>query len=94
MRQLLPQSDIIIPHSYSPLETIEYINSYIENYHCEYISIDLSFMNVIDTCYVTTLCSTKHFIKYPNGKIKWIISSELVRDFNHNLELGNSEYIN
>ena len=56
------------------------------------MSVDISFMNVLDACYVSTMCSTKHFIKYPEGKINWIISSELVRDFNKHLELGNSDY--
>ena len=50
-------------------------------------------MNVIDACYVTTICSTKHYIKYPNGKISWVVSSEAVKEFNKDLELGNCEYI-
>ena len=57
------------------------------------MTVDISFMNVLDACYVSTLCSTKHYIKYPQGKINWKISSELIREFNKDLELGNTDYI-
>ena len=49
-------------------------------------------MNIIDACYVSTMCSTKHYIKYPDGKINWLVSSELVKDFSKDMSLGNSEY--
>lgn len=93
MLQLLPQNDIITPNTQNPSEAVDYINSYIDNYHCENMSVDISFMNVLDACYVSTLCSTKHYIKYPQGKINWKISSELIRELNKDLELGNADYI-
>ena len=93
MLQLLPKSDTLTPNSTNPNEAVAYINSYIEKYHCENMNIDISFMNILEDCYVSTMCSTTHFIKYPNGKINWKISSDLVREFNKNLKLGNSEYI-
>ncbi len=93
MLQLLPKSDTLTPNSTNPNEAVAYINSYIEKYHCENMNIDVSFMNILDACYVSTMCSTTHFIKYPNGKINWKISSDLVREFNKRLELGNSEYV-
>lgn len=93
MLQLLPKSNTLTPNSTNPNEAVAYINSYIEKYHCENMNIDISFMNILDACYVSTMCSTTHFIKYPNGKINWKISSDLVREFNKNLKLGNSEYI-
>lgn len=93
MLQLLPQNDIVTPNTQTPSEAVDYINSYIDNYHCENMTVDISFMNVLDACYVSTLCSTKHYIKYPQGKINWKISSELVREFNRDLELGNCDYL-
>ncbi|MCM1003800.1 MAG: hypothetical protein NC408_05590 [Candidatus Gastranaerophilales bacterium] len=93
MLQLLPQNDIVTPNTQTPSEAIEYINSYIDKYHCENMSVDISFMNVLDACYVSTLCSTKHYIKYPNGKINWKISSDIIREFNKDLELGNINYM-
>jgi len=92
MLQLLPQIETLTPTSVNPIEAINQINSYIEKYHCESLSIDISQMNTLDACQVSTLCSTTHFLKYPNGKIDWIVSSNLVREFNQRLELGNSEY--
>ena len=92
MLQLLPQSDTLTLETTNPCEAVAFINSYIEKYHCENMSVDISFLNVLDACYISTMCSTNHFIKYPNGKINWKISSELVRDLNKSLGLGNSEY--
>ncbi len=93
MLQLLPQNDIVTPNTQNPSEAVNYINSYIDNYHCENMTVDISFMNVLDACYVSTLCSTKHYIKYPQGKINWKISSEIIREFNKDLELGNIDYL-
>ena len=75
MLQLLPKSSTLTPNTSNPREAVEIINSYIEKYHCANMSVDISFMNVLDACYVSTMCSTKHFIKYPEGKINWVISS-------------------
>ena len=92
MIQLLPQSELLTAVSLSPADAVEHINSYIEKHSCKKMSVDISFMNILDACYVSTLCSTKHYIKYPDGKIKWKISSELVKEFNKDLELGNVSY--
>lgn len=93
MLQLLPQNDILCPEGASAGEIVSKINSFIDNTSCETMSVDISLMNIIDACYVSTLCSTKHFIKYPEGRIKWKISSEIVREFNKDFEMGNCEYI-
>ncbi len=93
MLQLLPISDTLTPKTTNPAEAVEFISSYIEKYHCEKMSVDISFMNILDACYVSTLCSTKHYVKYPNGKINWHVSSKLVKDFNKSLNLGNADYL-
>ena len=93
MLQLLPQIDTLIPTSADPAVAVDQINSYIDKYHCENLSVDISHMNTLDACQVSTLCSTAHYLKYPEGKIEWILSSSLVKEFNQSLELGNSEYI-
>ncbi len=92
MLQLLPSGETLTPKTSNPKEAIEYINSYIDNYHCKNMSVDISFLNVIDASYISTVCSTRHFIKYPDGKIEWKVSSELTKDFVKELELGNSIY--
>jgi hypothetical protein len=92
MIQLLPHEEALISSSTAPADAVNYINAYIEKHSCENMSIDISFMNILDACYVSTLCSTKHYIKYPEGKISWKVSSELVKEFNKDLELGNSIY--
>ena len=93
MLQLLPQDETIHITKSKPSDTVDFLSNYIENNLCENMSVDISLMNILDACYVSTICSAKHYIKYPNGKIKWKISSELVSEFNSDLELGNAEYI-
>ena len=88
----LPAGDILIPNTTNPNQAVEYINSYIDKTMCEEFSVDISFFNLIDACHVSTMCSTKHFIKYPEGKINWLVSSELVKSFSKDMLLGNSEY--
>lgn len=92
MIQLLPQSESLQIDCNKPNETAEMINKYIDSHSCKTISVDISLMNILDACYVSTVCSTKHYIKYPDGKIIWKISSELVKNFNSKLELGNTDY--
>ena len=92
MLKTLPQTEILIPNTKNPTKAIEYINSYINSVKCENMSVDISFINAVDACYVSTICSSKHFIKYPAGKINWIVSSKLVKELASKLELGNSEF--
>ena len=92
MLQLLPQTTSIELKSGNSENAIEIINKYIDCHNCENLSIDISSMNIVDACYVSTLCSTKHYIKYPNGKINWKIPSELIKEFNSSFELENIEY--
>ncbi|MBQ4114924.1 hypothetical protein IJD34_05925 [bacterium] len=94
MLQLLPQNEILNIATTVPEQAVGDINLYIERNSCENMSVDISGLNLIDACYVSTLCSTQHYIKYPNGKISWKVSSRLVGEFNSNLALGNAEYFN
>lgn len=94
MLKKLPQLEYTLtPNSANPADAVNFINEHIDKHYCENMSVDISFMNILDACYVSTLCSTQHYIKYPNGKITWKVSSKSVKDFNRDLELGNSEYI-
>lgn len=72
---------------------IESFNKHIKKSNCEYMSVDISFLNVMDAMKVSTLCSTNHYMKYPNGKINWYVSSPEVERFSSALNLGNSKYL-
>ena len=92
MLQLLPQSDVLVPNTKNPRRAVEYINSYIDSVRCDNLSVDISFMNLLDACYVSTMCSTNHYIKYPDGKINWLVSSDKTEKLTKPLSLGNSEF--
>ena len=88
----LPAGEVLIPNTTNPTLAVDYINSYIDKTRCEEFSVDISFLNIIDACYVSTMCSTKHYIKYPDGKINWLVSSEKVKEFSKDMSLGNAAY--
>ena len=92
MIKLLPQHETLDIGSVTPNDAIDFINKFIATHSCEHMSVDISFMNILDACHVSTICSTNHYIKYPEGRINWKISSELVKEFNSRLELGNADY--
>jgi hypothetical protein len=92
LQQLLPQNEVLIPNARTPNKAVECINSYIHDVRCENLTVDISFMNAIDSAYVSTMCSTSHYIKYPEGKINWIVSSKMAIDMTKFLQLGNSSY--
>ena len=93
MLNKLPQiQEMLVPSCATANKAVEFINDYIDKTSCETLNVDISFMNIIDSCYVSTLCSTKHFTKYPTGKINWKVSSNIVKEFNKDLELGNCYY--
>ena len=85
-------SVVLIPNTTKAVSAIEYINSYIDKTDNDTLSVDISRMNIIDACYVSTVCSATHFIKFPNGKIDWYVSSDAVRKYTKDMSLGNSEY--
>ena len=85
-------SVVLIPNTTKAANAIEYINSYIDKTVNDKLTVDISRMNVIDACYVSTVCSATHFIKFPNGKIDWFVSSEDVKKYTRDMSLGNSEY--
>ena len=93
MLKTLPQSEILVPNSRNPQKAVEYINSYVNNSPCKNMNVDISFMNAIDASYVSTMCSTNHYIKYPDGKINWLVSSKLTKELSNRLTLGNSDFI-
>ena len=90
--QNLPQNDILVPNTNNPQRAVEYINSYINRASCEELNVDISFMNIIDACYVSAMCSASHYVKYEKGKINWLVSDLSVKNFTKDLGLGNSEY--
>ena len=92
MLQILPKEESLTPTVSGVQNTIEFINKYIDKFHCEHLSVDISFLNVLDACYVSTICAAKHYVKYPQGKICWKIASELSAELNKKLDMGNSDY--
>ena len=74
-------------------ENLEKLNTYIQNSNSQYMTVDISSMNIIDASAVASLGSTMHYIKYPEGAISWIINSTKVKEYTTSMNLGNSKFI-
>ena len=93
MLQIISQNDSkIVLDNNTPQSNIDMINEHIKLCSCEHMTVDITRLNIMDACMVSTLCSTEHYMKYPNRKIDWIINSEKVKEFTSNMTLGNSEF--
>jgi len=73
-------------------QNIDKIDNYIEICNCKNMTIDITNINIIDACMISVLCSTKHYLKYPDGKIKWIVNSKEIEDYTKSMKLGNGVF--
>ena len=64
----------------SIFEAVYEAKDYISRNDCRYLSIDISGLNMIDALKVCVLSSTFHFAKYPDGKIKWFVRDEKIKN--------------
>lgn len=84
-------STIIIDNN-NPQKNIDMINEHIKLCNCENMTVDIRKLNLMDACKISALCSTTHYMKYPEGKINWIVNSKKVKDYTDSMNLGNSFY--
>lgn len=94
MLKVLSQNPSTIKLKDSEPDTIlKTLKEYIATPEGEYMTVDISEVNLIDACRISVLASTEHYLKHPKGKINWIISSDSIEIFVSPLELGNSSFI-
>ena len=82
----------IVLDNINPQTHLDMINEHIKQCSCPNMTIDISRLNLMDACRVSTLCSTTHYMKYPDGKIDWVVNSKKVKDYTDPMNLGNSNY--
>lgn len=58
---------------------IEELKTYINENNCKTLNIDISSLNFIDAMKVCVLCSTFHFAKYLDGRLRWLVKDEIVK---------------
>ena len=84
---------LIVLNSDTRNKNLEKLNTYIQNSNSQYMTVDISSMNIIDASAVASLGSTMHYIKYPEGAISWIVNSTKVKEYTTSMNLGNSKFI-
>ncbi len=65
----------------------EEVNKYITRQDCERMFVDISLLNMLDAAKISTICSVKHFSKYPTGEIRWIVKDKETSSIIKPLEL-------
>lgn len=69
------------------------IKKYITENDCPSLSMDISYLNLLDASRVTVLCSTYHWAKYPKGEVRLKTGSKTVKDLIKPLNLGNVKLV-
>jgi len=77
----------------APETNVNLVNSHIRQCSCKNMTIDITRLNLLDACMVSTLCSTAHYMKYPDGNIDWIVNSKEVENNISSMTLGNSRFV-
>ena len=72
-------------------EAINEAKDYISRNDCPFLNIDISGLNLIDAMKVCVLASTFHYAKYCNGKVKWFVKDESIKEQITMLKLDNVE---
>jgi len=80
------------PESLSSDKIIQAVNNQIETRKSDTITVDISFLNVLDACKVSMLCSTENYKKNPERKINWIVNNKDVELYTKAMCMGNSEF--
>lgn len=74
----------------SVFEAINEAKDYISRNDCKFLCIDASGLNMIDAIKVCVLSSTFHFAKYCDGKIKWFVRDDNIKEQIELLRLDNT----
>ena len=85
-----PKSTKIVVDAQNPEKNIDMIKTHIKNVDCKNMTVDISSINIMDACMLATICSTEHYLKYPDGKINWIVNSGKIEEYTSQTSLGNT----
>lgn len=88
-----PKDSKIILENNTPQKNIDMVKEHIKLCNCEHMTVDITRLNLMDACMVSTLCSAEHYVKYPQGQIKWIVNTKDVENFTSDMGLGNNKFI-
>ena len=69
------------------------VKTYIKEYDCPEISMDLSELNILDATRVLIVSSAYHYGKYPHGKIRCKCMSNVVEDLVAGIVTSNLELV-
>ncbi|MBO6272404.1 hypothetical protein J6O48_06460 [bacterium] len=87
------QTSKIVLENQNPQKNIDIINEHIKLSNCENMTIDITNLNIMDACMISTICSTEHYMKYPNGNINWLTNAKEVEEYTSSFKLGNSHFL-
>ena len=70
-------------------ELVEETKKFISQNECKNLNIDISELNLIDSCKVISLTSAYHFTKYQTGKLKFLVHDDSVKNIIKSMLLKN-----
>ena len=72
---------------------IDSLKSHIKNTDCNYMTLDISSLNLLDASKIAVECSTNHYLKYPQGLVDCIVKTNKVKNLIKDLILGNMKFL-
>lgn len=87
------KTDCFIPKGKNIDLMIDSLKSHIDNTDCNYMTIDISKLNLLEASKIAVECSTSHYLKYPQGRVDCKIKADNIKYLIKDLILGNMKFV-
>lgn len=72
---------------------IDSVEKHIKYTDCNYMTLDISKLNPLEASKIAVLCSTNHYLKYPQGIVDCIVKTTKMQEIIKPLTLGNMKFM-
>lgn len=84
--------DYFTPHGSNADLRINSVKKHIKGTDCKHLKMDISKLNAMEASKIAILCSTTHYLKYPQGIVDCIVKSKSIVDLIKPLILNNMKF--
>ena len=69
------------------------VQEHIKDTDCHYMALDISSLNPLEASKIAAICSTDHYLKYPQGIVDCIVKTSKIENLIKPLTLGNMNFV-
>ena len=85
--------DYFIPQGSNTDLRINSVKKHIKCTDCKHLKMDISKLNAMEASKIAILCSTTHYLKYPQGIVDCIVKSKNIAELIKPLILKNMKFL-